>query len=165
MQAEERQLLGELRTEVQRSRAKEPVAYLWFLYLEALLGTSRDSVAGVGRLLSRYEEEGGLDDPLLLLLKLRLGEFNQMLPEEALGKLRAMNAEGLMNSALRMEACRILSDRPDLLRETDDFLRSVKLFGAKYGLWNREAALVMAEETAARKGFTTFDLRVLSALS
>ncbi len=164
MRQEERELLGELRTEVQRARAREPVAYLWFLYLEALLGTSRDSVAGVSRLLARYEEEGGLDDPLLLLLKLRLGEFGQMTAEEILGKLRAYEAEGLMNSALRMEGCRVLSERPELLGGDDAFLRRLKLFGAKYGLWSREAALALAAETGAGKGFSTLDFRILTAL-
>lgn len=161
--AEERALLAELRVEAQRSRSREPSVYLWYLYLEALLGTSRDSVAGVGRLLARFREEG-LDDPMSFLLGLRMDELEQPSPAEAIRKIRAFEAEGLMDPMLKLEACHIYNEHPELLREGDAFERRILLFGARFGAWTQEMARTAAHWVENREGWHPSYYRILAGL-
>ncbi len=161
---EERALLGELRTDVQRGRSREPAAYLWYLYLEALLGSRRDSIAGMARLVRRYAEEG-LEAPELLLLQLQLEDLCDETPEELWLRLKRMLANGSdLETELLLAACRFLENHPEYLTPDDLLDEKILLFGVRHGLWQGEMLDCAAAWACSRKKRTTGSHRLLTAL-
>ena len=161
--AEEKEILEEIRAEVQRARTENVTQYLWFLYLEEEREKGSRLSDGFLRLLYRLKEEAAGRVELLPLLIRSDNEWAEY-PEKCLLRIRDHYLRGQFDLLLRLEALKLLNENPELLQETDRFMTALLLFGARARSWSREIALRAADLIRKQKSFRLGHERLLMML-
>lgn len=160
---EEKQILDEIRADIQRAKAEDTSAYLWFLYLEEEMERGNRLSDGFLRLLYRMKESN-VNDAEVFPLQLRADSEWAEQPERSLGRMREFFEKGSLTLLLKTEACHIYNDHPEFLERLEPFERHILAFGARNHFWNEAMAKHAAELLARQKQYDPAFVRILSDL-
>ena len=162
LREEEKQILDEIRAEVQRAKVEDTSAYLWFLYLEEEMEHGDRLSDGFLRLLYRMKESN-LRGAEVFPLQRRVDSEWAEQSEKSLERMRGYYRRGELSLLLAVDAIGIYNETPDLMRQMGPFEQYLLRLGARNGFWTEEMALHAAElmardETGDAKSIRTLEL-------
>ena len=160
---EEKALLDEIRAEVQRARNEDPVAYLWFLYLEEEREHGEHQADGFLRLLYRMKEANIRSAAIFPLLRRVDPEWAEQ-PERSLERMREYYLKGELTLLLAADAIRLYNDDPSLMKKMGPFEQYLLRLGARNRFWTAEMAQRGAELMAGEEAADAHSARTLEML-
>ncbi len=136
----EKEILDEIRADVQRAKVDDTSAYLWFLYLEEEMEHGDRLSDGFLRLLYRMKESnlrGAEVFPLQRRVDSEWAEQN----ERSLERMRGYHKRGELTLLLAVDAIAIYNEDPSLMKIAGAFEQYLLRLGARNGFWTEEMAL------------------------
>lgn len=156
-------LLDECRETILAVRQERLEEYCHYQYLRLLLKPDEYQKSSLLRLTKKYlDENPGLH--ALFLLILRLDERMSENPGVLLSSMRRQFDSGMRSPFLYLEACRLFTQKPELLHGMDAFGLQVLFFGARYQVAGEKFALAAAKLSLTERHFSWLHFKALKLL-
>ena len=163
LREEEKEVLDEIRADVQRARVEDTSAYLWFLYLEEEMEHGDRLSDGFLRLLYRMKESNLRSADVFPLQRRVDSEWAEQ-HEKSLERMREYYRRGELSLLLAVDAIHIYNQNPALMQKIGAFEQYLLRLGARNGFWTEEMASRSAELMARDDEGSPHSVRTLELL-
>lgn len=160
---EEKEILDSIRAEVQRAKAEDTTAYLWFLYLEEEMEHGDRQADGFLRLLYRMKESNLKSAEVFPLLRRVDAEWADQ-PGKSLERMKEFFLRGELSLLLAIDAVKICDAEPGFLEKPGPFEQYLLRLGARNGMWSEETAVRAAQLLAREEEGGAHAVRTLELL-